>query len=258
MKYLQYLIFIFSLCYFSLESIQICGPHTLSVGPEAYYLKREKKGGSTQDGCLFGIRGSYDRLERCGLYWALDGYWTTGSIEGKSKSGRTLKSDVTEYQTEARLGYSYTFPQSSCVTWLAYASYGYFESDNLFVDPSPMTYHSIARFKYYATGGMIFITINDCMDGGLHLKYKFPDEPKCIIDEDPEWGVLKQTMGRENQYEVELPFRYQKCCYGRRFGIQFTPFYRYRHYGFYDNFPFDCFDTRFHLWGARLLLQMVY
>lgn len=257
MAYLRIFIFFCCLSFLPLQSLQICGPHTLSIGPEAYYMKRGKKGGSWQDGHLIGFRATYDRLARCGLYMALDGYWATGSLEGESKSGRTLKSDVTEYQTEGRLGFSYTFPQCKRVTWVAYGGYGYFESDNEFVYPSPMIYHSIAQFKYYAGGGMVFVTINDSMDAGFHFKYKFPDEPKCIIDEDPDWGKLTQIMGRENQYEAELPFRYQKCCYGRRLGIQLTPFYRFRHYGQYENFPFDCFDTRFHIWGARLQFQVV-
>ncbi len=240
-----------------LESVRICGPHFLSLGPEAYYMKRSKQGGSWQDGWLYGIRGNYEKLRSTGLYFSADGYWATGELEGKSKSGNTLKSDISEYQAEGRLGFSITFPESCCVTWVPYAGYGYFSSDIDFVSPSTLEYKSTSSFWYFASGGMLLVSINDCWNAGVHFKYKLPDEPKHTIENDPDYGKLVLSIGRKALYEIELPVRYRTCLSGRQVGLIFTPFYRFRRYDSQANYPFDFYDTRFHIWGARLLFQVI-
>ena len=242
---------------FPLESVRIYGPHFVSLGPEAYHLKRDKKGGSWQDGWLAGFRGSYEKLNDKGLYFSVDGYWATGELEGNSNSGNTLKSDVTEYQAEGRIGGSYSFPKSCCVTWVPYLAYGYFSSHNHFVSPTPLIYKSKSEFYYFAGGAMLLVSIGNCWNAGFHFKYKLPEEPKCIIQNDPFYGTLTLNMGVQTQYEFELPIRYRSQWAGRKTGLMITPFYRFRHYGHQANYPSDCIDTRFHIWGARVLFQMI-
>lgn len=239
------------------ESLRICGPHFFSLGPEAYYLKRNKKGGTWQDGWLFGVRGGYEKLNSKGLYLSVDGYWVTGELEGNSKAGNPLKSEVAEYEIEGRIGGSYSFPKSCCITWVPYLGYGYFTSHNDFVKPTPLIYNSKSTFYYLAGGGMVLLSIGDCWNAGFHFKYKLPEEPKCTIKNDPDYGTVVLNLGVKSQYEIELPIRYRCCWMGKKLGFMLAPFYRYRHYGHQANYPADSIDTKFHIWGGHFQIQMV-
>ncbi len=234
------------------------GPHFISLGPESYYIKRKKDGGSWQDGWINGARISYERWKKCGFYWALDGYWAAGSIEGKTKSKKKLKSYLTDYQIEGRIGYSYAFPKSTRVRWIPYAAYGKFCSKNDFKKPSPIPYKITNEFEYYAAGIKTLVQITSCIYGGIHFKYKYPEEPKCKITDDPDYDSLSLTMGRKAQYEIELPFLFLKNWHGKSLALNLTPFYRKRKYGFQENFPFDCIETRFDIWGIRCQLGIMF
>lgn len=257
MHIVRLFVFAFLLLFSPLFAVRVCGPHFISLGPESYYLKRDKKGGSWEDGWLYGIRGSYEKLNERGLYFSLDGYWATGELEGNSNAGNTLKSDIKEYQLEGRIGGSYSFPKSTRVTWVPYLAYGYFSSHHHFVSPSPLTYRSKSDFYYYGGGGMVLVSLGDCWNAGLHFKYKLPEEPKCTIENDPEFGKIVLNIGVHAQYEVELPIRYRSNWLGRQTGLMITPFYRFVHFGGQANHPNDYIDTRFHAWGARLLFQLI-
>jgi hypothetical protein len=243
---------------FSLESLSIKGPHFVSLGPEIYYLKRKKEGGSFQDGMLYGVHGTYERLRHCGFYWAADGYYATGCIEGETKSGKPLKSNLTDSQIEGRLGYSLCYSFCPKLRLIPYAGYGYFRSVNDFKKPSPLLLKFTDEFQYVAGGAMLIIDINPNWDAGVHYKYKYPWEPKCRVSRDPENETLTLNVGTEYQYEIEIPIRYHRCWKGRNIGITLAPFHRFTHYGAQANFPSDVIDTRFRIWGARCMLRAAF
>ncbi len=238
--------------------LNIPGPHLFSAGPEVYHITREKIGGSSQDGWMLGIHATYERLRHYGFYWAIDGYWAKGKIEGDTRSGKILKSTLTDYQLEGRLGYSLCFPICKKLRLVPYGGYGTFKSINDFEDPTPIPYTLENTFDYWLGGIMALIDFNNCWDLGVHFKYKYPLEPKNKVTDDPVLLDTTLNIGIEVQYEIEVPIRYYWCCRGKNTGITFTPFYRFRHYGQYDNFPNDFNDTRFHIAGMRCLVQVAF
>lgn len=236
----------------------IRGPHLFSAGPEVYRITREKKGGSAQDGWMIGIHGTYERLHHYGFYWAIDGYWAKGNIEGETRSGKILKSDLTDRQIEGRFGYSLCFPICQKLRFVPYGGYGSFNSINKFKKPSPIPFKSETNFDYWLGGIITLYDISSCWDMGINLKYKYPLEPKSKISDDPDYDDMKLHIGTEIHYEIEVPFRYYHCWRGKNASVSFTPFYRFRHYGEQENSPFDSIDTRFHIAGARCLFQVIF
>ncbi len=235
-----------------------CKPHAFSLGPEVYYLKRTKEGGSWQDGWLYGVSGTYERWPCKGFYWAADGYWATGEIEGKTASGNRLKSTLTQSQIEGRLGYSYCFNCCKSLFLAGYGAYGYFSNENSFKKPSPIPCTFNDNFDYGALGILTQWHFRECWSAGLHFKALFMNESKCNVTDDPDYQNLTQIIGCENQYELYLPLTYSFCWNGFRAETILSPFYRYRHFGFQENFPFDYFDTTYHIYGAKLTLQVVF
>ena len=93
---------------FSICSAQYCfdnSIHRLDVGPEIYYLKRKKEGGSYQSGVLYGGRATFERNKVPGIYYALDAYAAYGRINGKTSSGKKLKSKILDSEFQGFLGY---------------------------------------------------------------------------------------------------------------------------------------------------------
>lgn len=229
-----------------------------NVGPEAYYLHRSKEGKSKQKGWLYGVRGTYERL-RCegGFYWAVDGGWAKGDLKGHTKSGKTLKSTLSDWQVEGRLGYAFSLNRFPSLQFIPYGGYGYLQSKNTFKKPAiPCTYRE--SFDYGALGVYVWWRASYCLKAGIHFKEAWMNTAKCKVSNDPDYDHLTLHIGNKNQYEVELPVIYQVCCKGKNITFLIAPFFRYRHLGFQENYPFDHFDTQFRLYGIKTQLLLSY
>ncbi|NGX42953.1 MAG: hypothetical protein K940chlam7_01242 [Chlamydiae bacterium] len=232
--------------------------HSLYIGPEVYYLKRKKEGGSEQSGWLFGGSALYERRRATGFYWALDGYAAHGQIAGKTPSGKRLKSDLTDVQIDGRLGYSFCFHKCNKLTFIPYGGYGYLYSKNDFKKPSPIPCEFHNRIHYALAGFITSIRLTPCFDAEVNFTAKFMVEGKSKVKGDPQYDDVTTAMGNKNQYEVEIPLQYKTCLWGRNIIARFVPFYRFRHYGGSFNYPFDFIDTKFHTYGATLFIRLCF
>jgi len=235
-----------------------CGGHRLLLGPEVYYAKRTKKGGSKQTGWMYGGRLRYERLCPWSFYWAVDGLYAYGCVDGKTGSGSKIKSDLTDAQIEGRLGYTVIFQCLRNLMITLYGGYGYFHGKNCFIDPSPIELRFHNHFQYGAGGILTSVCLSDCLEAGIDFKAKSPFDAKSKVTNDPVYDSVTLNMNNKLQYEVDIPVRYTTCWCDRRIELSFVPFYRFRHYGGMPNFPFDFVDTKFHLYGGRILLDLTF
>lgn len=233
-------------------------PMTVYVGPETYYLKRTRKGGSEQTGWLYGGRALYERLIPSGFYWALDGYYAYGCIDGKSSSGKTLKSNLTEAEVEGRLGYSICFKCLPRFSFTPYGGYGGYYGKNAFIHPTTIHCKFHDRIHYASGGFILSVRIKPCWQAAIDFRAKYMLHGKSVITNDPDRENLSLTMNNEWQYELALPVYYQTCWKGHYLKMIIAPFYRYRHFGGMFNFPYDFIDTKLRSYGGRLLVYINY
>lgn len=234
------------------------GPHFLFVGPEVYYAKRTKEGGSRQSGWLYGGHATYERRKPRSLYFCLDGYYASGDLNGATSSSRTLKSTLTDKEIEGRIGYAFCWDLWRRVTWIPYGGYGFFQGANHFKKPSPIVCNYRNSLEYACAGLDVSWRTHSCWEWGCDFTAKFVLEGKCKITRDPDYDTVHLMIENEMQYEFDLPIRYHTCWNKKNLTFQFTPFYRYRHYGGRMNWPFDFLDTQFQMYGARLMLNVIF
>lgn len=261
-NFLVFTLFVFSIPSFASALVVFNpfpkGSQHLYAGPEFYHLRRSKEGGSKQKGWLYGFRGTYERL-RCegGLYYAIDGGVAKGDLNGHTGSGKKLNSTIRDWQIEGRVGYAFSLARLPRVQYVPYAGYGYFHSKNSFKRPAiPFTYRE--HFDYGALGIYVWWKSSLCLKAGIHFKAAWMNDAKCKVSHDPEHHHLTLYIGNKKQYEVELPVVYRTCVKGKEINILAAPFFRFRHLGFQENYPFDHFDTRFHLYGIKAQLVFSY
>jgi hypothetical protein len=234
------------------------GPHRLFIGPEVYFTKRDKEGGSKQDGWMYGGEVRYERRPYGGFYWCLEGYLATGEINGKTASDRKLKSDLTDREIEGLLGYSFCLKSLKRLTIIPFGGYGYFDCKNDFKKPSPITCKYCDHFQYAVAGLEASFFPKTCLECGVKLKIEFMMEGKSEVRNDPEFDQVTLLIENENQWVIELPFRYYSCWKNKKIAAIFSPFYRCRHFGGRMNWPFDYIDTKFHNYGASFLLNIIF
>ncbi len=227
------------------------------IGPEIYYMKRLKEGGAEQGGTLYGIRGGYDHVRRYKLYWGLEAFWATGSLQGNVREEK-LKSQFTDINVEARVGYTLQSKCWRCASLTPYVGLGYFWEKNNYQDPSPLHIHFKNQFSYVPLGflSQIFIVPNFSL--GLNFKVRYILEGKQHVSHDPKHDHMTQNYDEKLQYRVELPATYFFCWKCHPLGVSLVPFFEYRHYGHRANFPFDFLDTKLKLYGATLKLLYLF
>lgn len=229
--------------------------HQFVIGPEWYYVDRVKCGGTKQNGNLFGVRLGYDRLKRFGFYWGIDGLIAHGRLKGHAGSGHKLHSRLTDSSVEGRLGFTFQQKTGWQCALTPYAGVGYFNETNKFKHPSPVTAHFKTYFPYAAVGFLSWMHPCDRVELGLNFKAKIPFEPKCRVTNDPEHKRVTQRIDERMHYRVELPLTYRLSCDGHT-GVSLIPFYEYRKYDHYPNFPFNFIKTIYNNYG--LTLEFVY
>jgi hypothetical protein len=233
-------------------------PSTLYIGPEIYYLRRDREGGSWQRGWLFGGRALYERRKSFGFYWAAEGYYAHGIITGKSSSGSKLKSHLTEAEAEARLGFSLCFRICPKFSFTPYGGYGGFYCKNNFKHPSPLPCIFRDSFEYALAGFITSMRFNTCLEASIDFKAKYMLDGQSNITHDPDNESVSLKMNNELQYELAIPINYNCCWKGRLLKITIAPFYRFRHFGGMLNYPYDFIDTKFRSYGGRVLFYLSY
>ena len=236
--------------------VPLKGAYRIMLGPEVYHTKRTRKGGTHQEGYLYGGHASFERIRRRSIYWGVEGYYANGWANGKTASGSRLKSDVYEYDIEGRIGY--TFMKKSCfkLLFVPYGGYGRFVGINKFKSPSPVLFKFRNTLEYVSAGFLSSLTCSPLISVGLNVKVKWVTEGKNRVTDDPDFNDVTQLMKNKAQYEVDVPLRIFYFSRIACFKTTIVPFYRYRHYGGRENFPFDLFDTKFRIYGLRLMLSL--
>ncbi len=225
--------------------------HQFSIGPEGYYVRRLKEGGTKQKGGIYGGRFSYDRFKRYALYWGAEFAGDYGTLHGHSGSGSALRSHLTDYSAEGRFGYTIQQKECSKISFTPFIGGGYFVEKNNFVNPTLIHAHFRTRYAYFTAGFFLWGLVCDQFELGLNLKAKYPYEPKCYVSHDADSEPVTQKIRTHTQYRVEVPLTYRITCDGQ-FALSMIPVYEYRNYGSHPNFPFDFFKTQFNCWGLTL------
>jgi len=226
----------------------------LFLGPEVYGTTRTKEGGAKQTGTLYGVRLGYERVKRYKFYYALDGLYSEGILEGKNND-RLIRSRFIDSNIETRFGYTF---QSKCFPYLAFTPFfgvGYLWEITKYLHPSPIKVQFENRFPYIPFGCLVSFYFRKDIQIGLRFTGRFLWDGKQKV-KDPDYGTLTQCYEEYLQYRVELPIEYLFCWNNQELSVRLTPFYEYRHYGTGINFPFDFLDTKFKFYGANI--ELVY
>lgn len=231
------------------------GDHEIYAGPDAFHLYRKRDGGSYQKGELYGGRVGYQRYRPNGFFWRLQTGYATGTITGKSSGGSTLKSDFIERYSEGDVGYSVCMPYLNSLTVTPYAGYAHASMRNQFKQPSPL----LVQFRDkvdLASAGLLIRYHQSCrLDLGIDYKVQWTLKGTNRVSNDPVFDDQKISIGEKTHYSLEAPIRLFDCC--RRWAVSIAPFYRHRHLGEHEDYPFDFIDTRFHHYGARVSISRV-
>lgn len=235
------------------------------LGPEIYYVKRLKEGGSSQAGTLYGARIGYDRVKRYKFYWGIDGLWAQGTLEGKRKREVSdgivkdhYKSILTDINAEARLGYTFQSKNWRCASFTPYSGLGYFWEKNCYKHPSPLQVHFKNTFSYIPVGFLSEIFITPSWSTGFNFKLRYLIEAEQKVEHDPDFGTLTQHYEEKLQYRAELPVTYYNCWERHSLAVSLVPFYEYRPYGHRANFPFDFLELKLKLYGATLKFHYLF
>jgi len=228
-------------------------PNKFTIAPLFYHLQRTREGGTKQDGWIYGVAGSYDRIKRYRLYWGLDASYAKGNLSGHTGTDDPLKSTYTDERLEGRFGYTFQAKCAYTPSFTPYVGYGYIRTTNKFHAPSPMELKFLTTLRYAAYGFLSSITPMENITIGFNFKGWTPIHARTKVQDDPDEDDASMLMGDRFNYRIELPlcYRYDMCDQVFEFGI--SPFYEQRHYGSRENFPFNFFDTKFRFWGFSLL-----
>lgn len=237
------------------DSLQICAPcvrecrHHLYVGPEIYYVKRLREGGTRQKGGVFGVKAGYDYLKRYKIYIGGDVLWAYGTLSGESGLGNKIKSRFTDKAIEGRLGY--TFQQKDCyrLAFTPFVGGGYAAERNNFIEPSPIPVHFDLHYSFVSVGWLSHASLTSRFDVGINFKAKFIIDAKNHVSHDPDFDSFEMLVKSRTHYRVDLPITY-RCS--EHFFVALMPFFEYRQYGKHVNFPFDFLETRLRIYGAAL------
>lgn len=242
--------------YFSLFFIaELQASHAyIYAGPETYYLIRNREGGTTQSGRIDGIRVGFERIKRYSWYLGTDYIYSVGKIDGENRSGRPIKSEITDSIFEMRLGYTLKCNDNRSHFLTIFGGYGYFHESNSFYPPTPIPFTFTDTFNFSVAGFLSGFNFTPLISMGINFKARFMLNGKSKVTDDPFFEDVTLTMRNEAQFRLEIPLAY--CLYPGKplFDIHFVPFYEYRHFGGQEDFPFDYIDTRFHLIGMRFAI----
>lgn len=235
------------------QDFRDCYGNTICCGPIFYHTRRIKKGGTKQSGYMYGFQASYDRIKNYCFYWGLHGYYAEGDIKGRTGRGAPLSSELADAEIEGRIGYTVGLDNCYLPSFTPFIGFGYFHQTNRFRHPSPVKFHFQDYFKYTTIGFLSSFYPLDYLKVGLNFRAKFMIEGKSRVSHDPDNHNLILLMDDEVQYSLDLPLTYFLCWKGSDVFVSLIPFAELRHYGGYENYPFDFIETRFVNIGGKFL-----
>lgn len=223
----------------------------LNLGPEIYYLERERDGGSKQKGMMYGVRGSYERLKRYKWYLGVEGFYGIGKIKGHTKLFK-LKSTMQQESIEGRFGYTFQAKNSWKPAFTPFIGYGYYRESNQYHSPTPLKLKFINDYTYLSYGFLSSIAVSSCVTIGANAKFRSMYDPKCRVKKDPDADDTKMLIEDKLQYRLEFPicYHFYVSCFNAEIGI--VPFFERQHYGGRENFPNNFYDTKLWLYGANI------
>jgi len=230
-----------------------CDTLFLEIGPEIYYMRRWREGGTHQTGRIDGVRLDLERFKGNSWYACIDAFYANGTLTGHSASGFPLSSEITDTIVEGRIGYTL---QQCCqggnpfIT--LFGGYGHFDEQNNFSPPSPIPFHFDDSFNYIAAGFLTGVNFTPLLSMGLNFEVRFMLNGKSEVSNDPLFDTVSLIMNNETHYRLEIPLTYVLCQPWNNLTACVVPFYEFRHFGGREGFPFDYIDTKFSLFGARL------
>lgn len=243
------------LCAFNFSKVHASNDQGIQfyIGPEIYYVDRLKEGGGKQTGVLYGIRAGYERIKRYKFYYALEGLYSQGTLNGKSNNNH-VRSEFSNSTIETRFGYTFQCKYWPGYAFTPYVGFGYMWEYSRYKNPTPIKVHFDNRFPYIPFGFISSMFVTKQLQVGLNVKVRFLWDGKQKVTHDPEFNSLIQCYEDHFQYRVEFPIAYYFCWRGETLAVRLTPFYEYRHYGHSINYPFDFLDTKYKFYGANLEL----
>lgn len=222
----------------------------VTLAPEYYYVKRTRKGGTSQTGNAGGIRLSYDYIKRYNFYLGGQFFYGRGTLTGRSGNGAKIKSELTDKQIEGYIGYTFEYKYFPNFSLTPFVGGGYFTETNNFKHPSPLQVKMRMHSRYAAFGFLSSAMLTPYLSAGLNLRIRGLWEARNKIIGDEDFDTINQYVEDKFHYRVELPFVY--CCafLCDHVYLGLMPFYEFRHYGGKENYPFDFFDTKYKIYGA--------
>lgn len=229
-----------------------------AIGPECYWVVRNKAGGTRQTGTLWGGRATFERLKRYGWYAGADILYASGTLDGKSNGKHKIRSTLTDTNVEGRLGYTLQHKSNCGLSFTPFFGIGYFKEINNFSHPTPIPAHFHNTFSYIPLGFLSHAYLTSQFGIGLNFKVRYLFRHNIKVTHDPDHMKLHLHYQENLQYRVEVPLTYDQCICSRLWRFNLVPFYEYRNYGQLANFPFDFIETKFQIYGAYLQLALLF
>ena len=233
-------------------------PNILDVGPEVYYIRRQRAGGTKQVARMDGIFVDYDRLRRYSWYFGGTYSYAQGRLKGHTGSQREMVSTLTDTLWEGRFGYNFQRRGAKGYFIAPYGGYGYFDEINDFHPPSPLAVKFKNTFNFVTAGFLSGVNFSSVFSMWIDVKMKFMLNGETKVTDDPVVGDNTLLMNNEVLARIEVPLIFSPSQV--RMGLEFVidPFYEFRHYGGREGFPFDFVDTKYNLYGANFALRKRY
>ncbi|MCP5469727.1 MAG: hypothetical protein H7A36_04385 [Chlamydiales bacterium] len=230
-------------------------PNIIEAGPEVFYIRRMRSGGTKQTARMDGVYVEFDRLKRYGWYVGGEFRYSQGRLKGHSGTQREILSILTDRVWEGRFGYTLQRKNPKRYFITPYGGYGYFDQTNDFLPPTPIPLKFQNTFNFVSAGFLSGVNITSLLTMWVNFKMKFMLNGASKVSEDPLMGDNTLQMNNEVLARIEVPFIYSPS--NARMGLEFvaSPFYEYWHFGGRQGFPFDYIDTKYNLYGANFALR---
>ncbi len=232
-----------------------CLDQQFYFGPECYDVLRIRAKTSHQQGGVYGARIGYDRVQGSKLYWGVNALLAGGTLQGKTKAENKLKSHFTDWNAEARLGYTFETKICQDILFTPFLGYGYAEEKNNFVHPTTLPVHFKIYYQYACAGFLSQLFFLDRWSVGFNFKALYPLDARNRVSNDPDYEAFTMKIQEKLHYRLELPFTYQ--CRSNLW-LQAIPIYEYRQYGKQANYPFDFLETRLRIYGGALRIRYLF
>lgn len=230
--------------------------HRFYAGPQAYYVVRNRDGGTRQSGWVGGGRIGYERLKGNSLYWCFEAATASGDLKGRSGFNNPLKSTFQDTTYEGRLGY--TFHKCACQHFFfsPYILFEYIHERNDFKEPSTLLADTTIHSNLVGAGFLSQINPYPFLTVGINFSVKYMLSGKSNFKNFPD-AVDPDTLikfsigiGSRTHYRLEIPVSYRPFDYFRdKISLGLVPFYEFRQYGSLENHPINFSGTTYSFYG---------